>query len=131
MGNKIGRECHAKKSVTYNLAFLSSCNNETIDDSDKYNKIRRYLVNFNMYQGSDPKANKDYYKVFGACAAPFVTILDGLPDDKSKLPYKFYCDNLFTSFHLLAHIMDRGFALTGTIRENRIKQTCLIVSKGT
>lgn len=42
-----------------------------------------YLVSFYMYQGTDPKAHNEYYKV---------------------LPYKFYCYNLFTSLHLLSHI---------------------------
>jgi hypothetical protein len=59
----------------------------------------------------------------------FVTMLDELPGNKCNLRYKFYCDNLFTSFHLLAHIKNRGHGLIGKIRENRIPKNSSIVSK--
>jgi hypothetical protein len=56
-------------------------------------------------------------------------MLDELPGNKSNLRYKFYCNNLFTSFHLLAHIKNRGHGLIGKIRENRIPKNSSIVSK--
>jgi hypothetical protein len=56
-------------------------------------------------------------------------MLDELPGNKCNLRYKFYCDNLFTSFHLLAHIKNRGHGLIGKIRENRIPKNSSIVSK--
>lgn len=88
-----------------------------------------YLINFNMYQGKDPKFNENYTSVFGSCAAPLVTMLDELPNDKRQLPYSLFCDNLFTSFHLLAHLKERGYSVTGTIRDNRIPKNCPIISK--
>ncbi|XP_066254654.1 piggyBac transposable element-derived protein 3-like [Euwallacea similis] len=87
-----------------------------------------YLINFNICQRKDPKFNENYSSVFGACAAPFITMMDELPNDKKHLPYSLFCDNLFTSFHLLNHFKERGYDVTGTIRDNRIPKNCPIVS---
>lgn len=88
-----------------------------------------YLVDFIPYQGTDPQLNPKYREVFGASAAPFVTLMETLPNNKKRLNYSLYCDNLFTSFHLLNHFKQLGYGVTGTIRENRIPKNCPIIAK--
>ncbi|KAJ8964428.1 hypothetical protein NQ314_004919 [Rhamnusium bicolor] len=82
-----------------------------------------------VYQGNDPKSNDNYRAVFGASSAPFVTLLEELPDEKRNLRYSLFCDNLFTSFHLLAHFKQLGYEVTDTMRENRIPKNCPIAMK--
>lgn len=88
-----------------------------------------YLVNFMIYQGKDPKSNDNYNAVFGSSSAPFVTLMNEIPEEKRNLRYSLFCDNLFTSFHLLTHFKQMGYDVTGTIRENRIPKSCPIISK--
>lgn len=91
------------------------------------NTTQGYLVNFDFYQGKNPKKKDVYEAAFGKCAAPLVSMIDELP--VQNLPYKFYFDNLFTSLSLLSHLKNRGFHATGTIRENRIPKSCPLLSK--
>lgn len=88
-----------------------------------------YLINFVPYQGKDRKLSHKYQEIFGSAAAPFVMLMQELPDEKSNLRYSLYCDNLFTSFHLLHFFKQLGYSLTGTIRDNRIPNNCPLVSK--
>ena len=53
-------------------------------------------------------------------AAPLMLMIDDLPEEKKHMPYHFYFDNLFTGMNLLADLKDRGYAATGTIRDNRL-----------
>nr|CAI5831567.1 unnamed protein product [Callosobruchus analis]CAI5839624.1 unnamed protein product [Callosobruchus analis] len=82
------------------------------------NSENSYLVNFDIYQGKTPQPNEPYESAFGKAAAPLIAMLDKLP--QKKLRYQIYVDNLFTSFNLLVYLKERGFGVTGTIRENRI-----------
>lgn len=93
------------------------------------NSASGYLVNFDMYQGKNPRGNIKYENDFGKCAAPLITMIDELPEDTKKLNLKFYFDNLFTGLNLLFHLKQRGYDGTGTIRENRIPKTCILPQK--
>lgn len=88
-----------------------------------------YLVNFEIYQGSNPRSNHQYEERFGKCAAPLLSMIDDLTPDVQQLPFSFYFDNLFTGFPLLVYLKSRGYTATGTIRENRISKSCPLLSK--
>ena len=48
-------------------------------------------------------------------------VVFGLSNQYGLLPgSKLICDNLFTSFDLLEHMADRGWGVTGTMRQNRL-----------
>jgi hypothetical protein len=49
-----------------------------------------YLVDFYVYQGKNPLGNSKYEEYFGKAAAPLVQMLDRIPGDKRKYPYKIY-----------------------------------------
>ncbi|XP_022191598.2 piggyBac transposable element-derived protein 3-like [Nilaparvata lugens] len=88
------------------------------------NTVSGYLINFEIYQGKNPFGNEVYEKEFGKCAAPLLKMIDEIPDDKKNLHFKFYCDNLFTSVKLMVHLKERGYDVTGTLRENRVPKEC-------
>lgn len=88
-----------------------------------------YMVNFEIYQGNNPRANPVYEEKFGKCAAPLIQMIEDLPQDMQALPFAFYFDNLFTSFPLLAYLKSSGYEGTGTIRENRIPSNCPLPHK--
>lgn len=88
-----------------------------------------YLVNFEIYQGKNPRSNLEYEAKFGKCAAPLVSMIDDFPDELKSLSFQFYFDNLFTSYPLLAYLKSCGYNGTGTIRENRIPASCPLVHK--
>lgn len=91
------------------------------------NSENSYLVNFDIYQGKSPSSNNDYEAAFGKAAAPLVWMLDSLPE--KKLPYQIYVDNLFTGFNLLVYLKERGYGVTGTVRENRIPKDFPVTDK--
>ncbi|XP_045477491.1 piggyBac transposable element-derived protein 3-like [Harmonia axyridis] len=86
-----------------------------------------YLINFDIYQGSNPKSVTEYDNKFGKATSPLLIMLDSLPD--RNLRYQIYTDNLFTSFNLLTELKQRGYGVTGTVRENRVPKDCPITSK--
>lgn len=86
-----------------------------------------YLHNFEVYQGQGPKCNILYNSKFGSSAAPFVQMVDALP--QPNLRYEFFLDNLFIGFDLLTHMNNLGYGVTGTIRENRIPRDCPLPKK--
>lgn len=88
-----------------------------------------YLINFEVYQGQNPRSNKKYEDCFGKCAAPLINMIDEFPNEIKALPYHFYFDNLFTNFPLLEYLKTRGYLGTGTIRENRLPKNCPINKK--
>lgn len=88
-----------------------------------------YLVNFEVYQGNNPRSNPEYEERFGKCAAPLLSMIDDFTPNVQQLPFSFYFDNLFTGFPLLAYLKSRGYTATGTIRENRIPKNCPLPSK--
>ncbi|XP_069669522.1 piggyBac transposable element-derived protein 3-like isoform X2 [Periplaneta americana] len=87
-----------------------------------------YLINFDVYQGENPNGNVEYEENFGKYAAPMVSMLDELPEKLKLLPFRIYFGNLFTGVKLLAHLKNRGYGATGTIRENRIPKDCPLTS---
>lgn len=88
-----------------------------------------YLLNFEIYQGKNPRAKTQYEERFGKCTAPLINMLDELPVEVKDLPYSLFFDNLFTGFPLLAYLKLRGYNGTGTIRENRIPTSCPLPRK--
>lgn len=90
-----------------------------------------YLINFNLYQGKDPNENQQASQIFGKPTEPFIRMLNEMPDDKKRLPYKFYFDNLFTSANLLLYLRENGYGATGTVRENRVPKSCPLPNKQT
>lgn len=90
-----------------------------------------YIVNFEMYQGKNPRRSEEFEKLFGKAAAPLVTMLGEIKEARGFHPYKLYFDNLFTGISLLKYLRDQGFQGTGTLRENRIPKSCPLSSKKT
>lgn len=90
-----------------------------------------YVINFEMYQGNNPRKSEEYEKLFGKSAAPLVTMLNELVAVKGFHPYKLYFDNLFTGVNLLKFLRDNGYQATGTVRENRMPKNCPISNKKT
>ncbi|XP_055309657.1 piggyBac transposable element-derived protein 3-like [Sitodiplosis mosellana] len=88
-----------------------------------------YLVNFEIYQGSNPRSNPKYEKRFGKISAPLLSMIDDFPDELKGLPFGFFFDNFFTGFPLLAYLKANGYNGTGTMRENRIVASCPVTSK--
>lgn len=88
-----------------------------------------YLVNFEIYQGTNPRTNLKYEERFGKATAPLLSMIDDFPDEFKGLPYGFFFDNLFTGFPLLAYLKANGYNGTGTMRENRIVANCPITNK--
>ncbi|GBP91014.1 PiggyBac transposable element-derived protein 2 [Eumeta japonica] len=81
-----------------------------------------YLINFDVYQGKSPNANSAYEHHFGKCAAPLLTLIDEFPNEKKRMPYHCFFDNLFTSLNLLNYFRQQGYGATGTVRENRLQK---------
>jgi hypothetical protein len=80
-----------------------------------------YLVNFEKYQGNNPRRSLEYEKNFGKSAAPLVAMLEELKEAKGFLPHILFFDNLFTGLSLIKYLRDNGVQGTGTLRENRIQ----------
>lgn len=87
-----------------------------------------YLINFEIYQGKNPRSNLDYEGLFGKCAAPFVQMIEEM-GDKKLYRYKFFFDNLFTNANLLSTLKANGYGGTGTLRENRMPKDCPLIAK--
>lgn len=83
-----------------------------------------YLVNFDIYQGKNTKDKPEYQNMFGKASAPLVQLIKCFPDDVRKLPFHFFFDNLFTGLNLLACLRENGYRGTGTMRQNRLTQSC-------
>lgn len=79
-----------------------------------------YLINFDIYQGNNPRANEDNETLYGKSTAPLIMMVEELLKIKKSFPYKLYTDNLFTSVNLLKGMRDVGIWCTGTLRENRL-----------
>ncbi|XP_049308566.1 piggyBac transposable element-derived protein 3-like [Bactrocera dorsalis] len=90
---------------------------------------RGYMINFEIYQGKNPRVNPKYEERFGTCAAPLLCMIDEFSEEVQGLPLSFYFDNLFTGIPLMIYLKKRGFQATGTIRENRIPKSCPIPHK--
>lgn len=90
-----------------------------------------YVVDFEMYQGNNPRRNEDYEKLFGKSAAPLVVMLDELVNVNGFYPYKLYVDNLFTGMTLLKFLRDNGYQATGTVRDNRLPKNIPLPTKKT
>lgn len=88
-----------------------------------------YLVNFDVYQGKNPRSKESYDLIFGKCAAPLIRFMEELPPEKRELPYNLFFDNLFTCPNLLSFLRFRGYSGTGTVRENRIGKICPLTKK--
>ncbi|KAG5886607.1 hypothetical protein JTB14_001031 [Gonioctena quinquepunctata] len=83
------------------------------------NKPFGYLVNFEIYQGKNPRAKNDYELYFGKCAAPLVQMLQDVRNIKKSFQFNIFLDNLFTEPNILHVLKQNGYGVTGTIRDNR------------
>lgn len=88
-----------------------------------------YLVNFELYQGEDPRENEKYNSVFGKAVSPLILMLEDLSESKKKLPYSLYMDNLFTGLNVFNYVKYLGYSAIGTIRQNRIPKNCPLTEK--
>lgn len=78
-----------------------------------------YLIDFEVYQGKNPRINPELEK-YGKSVAPLLQFVHEMPEDLRSLSYCFYFDNLFTGVAVLDYLKSLGHHGTGTIRENRI-----------
>lgn len=132
---------HAEQNLSYDESMISYFGRHGCKQFIKGKPIRfgykvwslctpsGYMLNFEVYQGKNPRSNEDYEAKFGKCAAPLVSMIDDFPDILKGLPFSFYFDNLFTSYPLVAYLKSCGYNATGTIRENRIPVSCPLVHK--
>ena len=90
-----------------------------------------YPIHFDIYQGKITRGKTTYENVFGKCTAPLIYFLENLSPEKRKLPYRIFCDNLFTNANLLSFLRDRGYSGTGTVRENRLGEDFPLMGKKT
>lgn len=88
-----------------------------------------YLVNFEVYQGRNPRSKTVHEESFGKCIAPLFDMIEDFEPDVRALPFSFYFDNLFTGFRALIHLKSLGYNGTGTIRENRLTESCPLKQK--
>lgn len=87
-----------------------------------------YLQAFDPYQGKTYRGNEEMEKVFGKAAYTVLHLLDEYDESKKCQPYHVFFDNYFTTFPLLAELTKRGYSGTGTIRKDRVDETCPISS---
>ncbi|KAL4132154.1 hypothetical protein QTP88_009361 [Uroleucon formosanum] len=88
-----------------------------------------YLINFELYQGKDPRENEKYNSIFGKAVSPLIVMLEDLPNSKKNLPYSLYMDNLFTGINVFNYLKYLGYSAIGTIRQNRIPKNCPLTDK--
>lgn len=87
-----------------------------------------YLLRFDIYQGSSGTTSTTEAK-FGKGGGTLIRLLDETPPEIRALPLRIYIDNYFTGLPLLVEMRERGYACTGTIRDNRIPKSCTIEDK--
>lgn len=87
-----------------------------------------YLINFEIYQGKNPRSNTEYEKAYGKAAAPLLQMIEEM-GDKRQYRYNFFFDNLFTGANLLCTLKANCYGGTGTIRDNRLPNNCPFLSK--
>lgn len=93
-----------------------------------FNTPSGYLINFEIYQGRNPRSNRLYEEIFGKAAAPLVQMIEDL-GEKRNYRYNFYFDNLFCGMNLLYTLKNNGYGATGTIRDNRIPKESVLEDK--
>lgn len=91
--------------------------------------VSGYTVNFEIYQGSNPRSKTLYEEQFGKCIAPLFNMIDDFDDPVRELPFSFYFDNLFTGIPALLQLKSLGYNGTGTLRENRLPNSCPLKQK--
>ncbi|KAK9746280.1 Transposase IS4 [Popillia japonica] len=81
-----------------------------------------YLVNFEVYQGKCIVDNNAHDSKFGKASAPFVRMVENLPE--KKLPYQFYVDNVGIIFvrWLDNSVVTVGSTLHGVHPINNVKR---------
>lgn len=93
------------------------------------NKPCDYLINFEIYQGKNPRANCDYEFHFGKCAPPLVKMLDDLRRADKSFRYNIFIDNHFTGPNILYSLKQNGYGVIETICEYRISRELPLTSK--
>ena len=86
-----------------------------------------YVVQFDPYQGAKGK-NSSYKSAtnWGLGEKVVLDLLNSLP---RKLSYHVFCDNFFTSFRLVQHLLKENIRITGTIRSNRLDKCPILDPK--
>ncbi|KAK9759298.1 Transposase IS4 [Popillia japonica] len=97
---------------------------EGVEEVEKVNYSNIEWVKRDLEEGKDARVKEEYPVVFGKCTAPLLMLSNELPEEKKKLGYNLFADNLFSSFHLPSHLKTRGYSSTGTIRDTRIPNNC-------
>lgn len=87
-----------------------------------------FLINFEIYQGRNPRINPGLEKNYGKCVAPLLQMIHEFPEHMNEFSYSFYFDNLFTGVPVLDYMKKIGHNATGTIREMRIPHNCPLPS---
>ncbi|XP_050340957.1 piggyBac transposable element-derived protein 3-like, partial [Bactrocera neohumeralis] len=87
-----------------------------------------YLINFEMYQGTNPRMKTEYHK-YGKNITPLFCMLDEFDETIKHLEFSLHFDNLFTTTSALVGLKERGYQGTGTIRENMIPKSCPLNSR--
>ena len=82
------------------------------------NQTNGYLVNLELYQGARLNTEEEDALNAGKAATPLIRMIDELPEDIIRLPFRFYFNNLLTGMNLLYHLKSLEFGKTGTIRQN-------------
>ena len=88
-----------------------------------------YLINFEMYQGSNPQLKPEYYTEYGENITPLFCMLAELNGEIKIYELSFHFDNLFKCISVLVGLQERGQHGIGTIRENIITSTCSLPKK--
>lgn len=57
------------------------------------NEPEGYLINFEVYQGRNPRINPGFDKPFGKCVSPLLQMIHEFPDHIKELSSSFYFDN--------------------------------------
>ena len=85
-----------------------------------------YLIAFDLYQGKTYDGNEEEEKKSGRCSSTVLNLLNKYSEDKVKLPYILYFDNLFTSVPLFAVLKVRRYDGIGTVRQNRLQKQSVL-----
>ena len=92
------------------------------------NTPRGYLCAFDVYQGKTYQGNDELEGSLGKCPSTVLHLLSFYSEEKKVLPYHFFFDNLFTTFPLLKELLLNGYDGTGTLRSNRLEESCPLKS---
>ncbi|KAG0443975.1 hypothetical protein HPB47_014324, partial [Ixodes persulcatus] len=77
---------------------------------------KKYLVNFEVYRGTVPTANRGHKKDFWKAATRMLQMINELQAEIRPLPFSFQFDKVFTGMNLLSHLKQQGYGGSGTMQ---------------